>query len=84
MDKHTDDLIQAFVAAGNDYRDWEPAYSIAPTEHAPIVRERIAETGELVRTVESGVWDFWPQWQAQARKPRPFMAVACRRREKCP
>ena len=70
MDRTTDDLIQDFVAAGNDFRDWRPAYSIAPTEVAPVVRERVADTGELVRVVEPAVWDFWPQWQEKAKKSR--------------
>ena len=39
-DSETNELIEEFVAAGNDYRDWIPQYSIAPTEVVPIVRER--------------------------------------------
>lgn len=70
MDQKTNDLITAFVLDGNDYRDWRPAYSIAPTEVAPIVRERLHESGELVRTVEPAVWDFWPIWQDAAKKAR--------------
>lgn len=70
MDQKADDLIQEWVAAGNSLHDWRPTFSVAPTETAPIVRERLLDTGELERTVEPGVWDFWPMWQSEDRKSR--------------
>jgi putative SOS response-associated peptidase YedK len=38
LDKKTDDLIQDFVAEGNDFREWSPSYSIAPTDLIAIIR----------------------------------------------
>lgn len=44
MDAKTDELIQEFVANGGDPQDWwnewHGSYSIAPTDPAPIVRDR--------------------------------------------
>ena len=40
-DAKVDEMIQEFVAEGNDYRDWKPQYSIAPTELIPIVDARL-------------------------------------------
>ena len=39
MNKETDQLVAEFVAQGGRPQDWRPAYSIAPTVNAPIVRE---------------------------------------------
>lgn len=58
MDKDTDDMIQEFVAAGGDFREWRPSYSIAPTNRAPIVRATADEDGSVSRTIDSAVWDF--------------------------
>jgi putative SOS response-associated peptidase YedK len=63
MDKKTDDLIVEFVAEGNDFEDWLPRFSIAPTDIAPIIRERKhSDSGEVTRTIESAVWDFHPSF----------------------
>ncbi|MGN7861435.1 SOS response-associated peptidase [Microbacterium sp. 22303] len=44
MDAKTDELIQEFVANGGDpqewWKEWHGSYSIAPTDSAPIVRDR--------------------------------------------
>ncbi len=40
MDDKTNDLIEEFVLDGNDYRDWVPSFSIAPTDPVPVIRER--------------------------------------------
>lgn len=44
MDAKTDELIQEFVAGGGDpqewWKHWHGSYSIAPTDEAPIVRDR--------------------------------------------
>lgn len=70
LDAHTDELIQEFVAAGGDFRDWRPSYSIAPTNPVPIVRERVdAGSGELHRTLDVARWDFWPQFIEKKGKP---------------
>jgi len=69
-DAETNDLIEEFVAAGNDYRDWRPQYSIAPTEVVPIVRERATASGELVRTIEPAEWDFHPPFLTAKGRPQ--------------
>lgn len=66
----TDELIKEFVAAGGDYREWRPSYSIAPTDPVPIVRERLDhESGELTRTLDVARWDFWPAFMDSKKKP---------------
>lgn len=69
-DAETNELIEEFVAAGNDFRDWRPQYSIAPTEIVPIVRERAAGSGELVRTIEPAAWDFHPPFLTAKSRPQ--------------
>ena len=72
MDDKTNDLIEEFVLDGNDYRDWVPSFSIAPTDVIPIIRERrSSSTGEVRRAVEPAVWDFWPQWMDADKHKRP-------------
>lgn len=70
LDSKTDELIKEFVAAGGDFRDWQPSYSIAPTNPALIVRERVdQESGELDRTLDVVRWDFWPAFIDSKKKP---------------
>lgn len=70
LNAHTDELIQEYVAAGGDFRDWRPSYSIAPTNRIPIVRERVDEgNGELVRTLDVVRWDFRPGFIDEKGKP---------------
>jgi putative SOS response-associated peptidase YedK len=71
LDKKTDDLIQAFVADGNDFEDWEPKYSIAPTDVTPIIRERKhSDSGEVTRTVDAAIWDFHPAFMRDSKRPQ--------------
>ena len=57
LDKKTFDLIQAFVADGNDFADWEPRYSIAPTDVTRTFRERKhSDSGEVARTFDAAIW----------------------------
>ena len=70
LDDHVDDLIKEYVAAGGDYREWRPSYSIAPTNVVPIVRERAdATTGELHRSLDTAVWDFHPAFMRDSKRP---------------
>ena len=70
-DAKVDELIQEFVAQGNDYRDWKPQYSIAPTEVVPIVRERQnKETGEITRSIDPAVWNFHPAFMKESKRPQ--------------
>lgn len=73
MSKETDELISEFVAAGGDFRDWHPSYSIAPTNRAPIVREWRDEAGEQHRELELAKWGFRPSW-AKENGPSPINA----------
>ncbi|GLI29120.1 DUF159 family protein [Agromyces rhizosphaerae] len=71
MDDETNDLIEAFVLDGNDFRDWTPSYSIAPTDVIPIIRERHDRaTGEVRRTVEPARWDFHPSFLRDSKRPQ--------------
>jgi putative SOS response-associated peptidase YedK len=72
MDKSVDDLIQEFVAEGGDAQDWRPSYNIAPTDPAPIVRER-EHDGETRRYVDAASWGLRPAW-AKASGPAPINA----------
>lgn len=70
LDDHVDELIKEYVAAGGDYREWRPSYSIAPTNIVPIVRERAgANTGELHRSLDTAVWDFHPAFMRDSKRP---------------
>ena len=58
VSQKVDDLTAVFDAE-NDFDDWRPSYSLAPTDTVPIVRERAdRETGEFVRRLEPAVWNF--------------------------
>lgn len=71
LDEKTSDLIEAFVLDGNDYRDWVPSFSIAPTDTIPVIRERqSSSTGEISRRAEPAVWDFRPAFVKESRRPQ--------------
>jgi putative SOS response-associated peptidase YedK len=71
MDEKTNDLIEAFVLDGNDYRDWVPSFSISPTDVVPVIRERrSSSTGEVTRQVEAAVWDFHPAFVKESKRPQ--------------
>jgi putative SOS response-associated peptidase YedK len=71
MDEKTNDLIEEFVLDGNDYRDWVPSFSIAPTDVIPVIRERrSSSTGEVTRQVEPAVWDFHPAFVKESKRPQ--------------
>lgn len=71
MDQKTNDLIEAFVLDGNDYRDWVPSFSISPTDVIPVIRERrSSSTGEVTRQVEPAVWDFRPAFVKETKRPQ--------------
>jgi putative SOS response-associated peptidase YedK len=71
LDSKTDELIQIFVAEGNNFEDWIPQYSIAPTEVTPIIRERKhSDSGEVTRDVDAAVWDFHPSFMKESKRPQ--------------
>lgn len=73
LDDHVNTLVEEFVATGGDYNDWIPAYSIAPTNRAPIVRERSTGDGGVVRNLDLASWGFRPGW-AKPGGPAPINA----------
>ena len=68
-----DELIVEFVAQGGDFRDWKPSFSVAPTDAAPIVRERKEHSGAPARFIEPADWGFRPGW-AKPTAPAPINA----------
>ncbi|MCM6762410.1 SOS response-associated peptidase [Rathayibacter sp. ZW T2_19] len=72
MDSTTDELIREFVAAGGRAADWAPDLSVAPTDSAPIVRER-RHDDDVQREVELATWGFTPSW-AKGKGPSPINA----------
>jgi putative SOS response-associated peptidase YedK len=71
LDKKTDDLIQVFVADGNDFTEWVPSYSIAPTDPTPIIRERKrSDSGEVIRSIDAAAWDFHPAFMRDSKRPQ--------------
>ncbi len=60
----TDELIREFVAAGGRAEDWRPAWSIAPTNDAPIVRETVDDG----RHVDLARWE-WPRRDGRPGPP---------------
>ncbi|WP_071642894.1 SOS response-associated peptidase [Microbacterium sp. AR7-10] len=64
MDANTDELISEFVAQGckpeDWWKEWHGSYSIAPTDQAPIVRDR--GEGRILELVR---WD----WQKPPSRP---------------
>jgi putative SOS response-associated peptidase YedK len=86
MNKETDDLILEFVARGGRAEDWRPSYSVAPTDRAPIIRQRRdARTGDSAagdsggegdggyREIETAAWGLKPAW-AKPGGPAPINA----------
>lgn len=73
LDDHINALIEEFVAYGGDYSEWVPAYSIAPTNRAPIVRERANAEGQVIRSLDLARWGLKPAW-AKPGGPAPINA----------
>lgn len=71
LDKKSDDLVQAFSVDDDEYADWIPRYSIAPTDTVPIVRERRSkDSGEVSRSLDAAVWDFHPAFMRDSKRPQ--------------
>ena len=70
VSQQVDDLTAVFDAE-NDFADWRPSYSLAPTDTVPIVRERAkSDTGEFVRRLEPARWDFHPAFMKDSKRPQ--------------
>lgn len=54
MNKETDDLILEFIARGGSAEDWRPRYSVAPTDEAPIIRERVERADDAAADDRAG------------------------------
>lgn len=72
MSAETDELISEFVARGGRPQDWTPSYNVAPTEIAPIVRDRVID-GEIVREIDGASWGLKPAW-SKPGGPAPINA----------
>ncbi|MEF2976630.1 SOS response-associated peptidase [Subtercola sp. YIM 133946] len=89
MNKETDDLILEFVARGGDPQEWRPSYSVAPTDDAPIIRQRAPRSSdpadgagagagagvsdEAEREIELAQWGLKPAW-SKPKGPAPINA----------
>ena len=71
LDKRSEDLMQAFNVEDDEYGDWLPSYSIAPTDTVPIIRERRhKDSGEVSRSLDPAVWDFHPAFMRDSKRPQ--------------
>ncbi|TFB63483.1 SOS response-associated peptidase [Cryobacterium sp. Hz7] len=68
----TEELLSLFDATGANAADWQPSYSVAPTDPAPIVREWIHDE-TLNRDVDLASWGLKPGW-AKPGGPAPINA----------
>ncbi|MEJ3404061.1 SOS response-associated peptidase [Rathayibacter sp. YIM 133350] len=70
VSQKVEDLTDVFDAE-NRFPEWQPLYSLAPTDVVPIIRERAdAETGELRRRLEPAIWNFHPPFLKEAKRPQ--------------
>jgi putative SOS response-associated peptidase YedK len=67
-----DELLSVFDATGDNAVDWQPSYSVAPTDPAPIVHEWIHDES-VQRDVDLASWGLKPGW-AQPGGPAPINA----------
>lgn len=74
----TDELIREYVADGGKpeewWKSWAGAYSVAPTQDAPIVRDR--GEGRILELVR---WD----WQKPANRPKGAPIINARMEKVC-
>ena len=68
----TDELLSVFDATGDNAAEWKPSYSVAPTNHVPIVREWIHDEA-VQRDVDLASWGLKPGW-AKPGGPAPINA----------
>ncbi len=64
LDERPDRLADIYTTL-NEFPDWEPHYSIAPTDTVPIVRERDGS-----RRLVPAVWDFRPGFIKKPGRPQ--------------
>ncbi|TFD17860.1 SOS response-associated peptidase [Cryobacterium sp. TMT4-10] len=68
----TDELLSVFDATGDNAAAWQPSYSVAPTDPAPIVREWIHDE-TVQRDLDLASWGLKPGW-AKPGGPAPINA----------
>ncbi|CAH0148029.1 hypothetical protein SRABI98_00714 [Microbacterium sp. Bi98] len=77
-DAKTDELIREYVADGGKpeawWKSWAGAYSVAPTQNAPIARDR--GEGRILELVR---WD----WQKPANRPKGGPIINARMEKVC-
>lgn len=66
------ELVALFDVDDDHDTVWQPRYSIAPTDQAPIIRARVVDEAPE-RTLELGAWGLRPAWAKQGG-PRPINA----------
>ncbi|MFK4729449.1 SOS response-associated peptidase [Agromyces mediolanus] len=70
VSQKADDLTEVFEAE-DDFPEWEPSYSLAPTDTIPIIRERADRgSGAFVRRLEPAVWNFRPSFMTESKRPQ--------------
>ena len=69
--KETDELIQEFVAAGGDFRDWRPGWNIAPTDTIAVVLDSAKGGADPVRRLEPARWSLVPSWSPTLKTKFP-------------
>lgn len=75
INNSVNELITEYVAAGGRADEWAASYNLAPTQAAPIIRERPDDAGTVQRSVDMASWGFWPSWvKAVDKRPRPINA----------
>lgn len=56
--------------------EWEDRFSVAPSNHAPILREYLDDAGEVRRVIETAKWGYEAPWVTEGdKKPRPINAT---------
>lgn len=67
------DLAREYATSPGELAGWQPAFSIAPSNQVPVVREYVDDNGELHRQMTPMSWGLRPSW-AKDKMPRPINA----------
>ena len=67
------DLAREYATSPDELTGWQPAFSIAPSNRVPVVREYVDDNGELHRQMTPMSWGLRPSW-AKDKMPRPINA----------
>ncbi|QIN29241.1 SOS response-associated peptidase [Brevibacterium luteolum] len=67
------DLAREYSTDPGEPSDWQPVFSLAPSNRVPAVREYVNEDGQLHRELIRMSWGLRPSW-AKEKGPRPINA----------